>query len=173
MEQGLDEPEEVNCAVLGYDGDITASVVEMPVRQGELLDFKTKYLSAAQGGGMASLSRIIPAPISPEETARVQQLSRDIFWALDCKGVVRVDFMIDRATRGIFITEINTIPGSLAFYLWEKTGEGLRYRHLIDRLVHYAMKAYQDKNMNLTSYQSEIISSAIKSRSGGAKGAKA
>ncbi|NLO13897.1 MAG: D-alanine--D-alanine ligase, partial [Clostridiales bacterium] len=120
VEKGLDMPEEVNCAVMGYDGDITASVVEMPVRQGELLDFKTKYLSAAQGGGMASLSRLIPAPISQEETALVQRLSRDIFWALDCKGVVRVDFMIDRATRQIYVTEINTIPGSLAFYLWEK-----------------------------------------------------
>lgn len=173
VEQGLEEPEEVNCAVLGYDGDISASVVEMPVRRGELLDFKTKYLSAAQGGGMASLSRIIPAPISREEEARVQQLSRDIFWSLDCKGVVRVDFMIDRATRNIYVTEINTIPGSLAFYLWEKTGEGLRYRQLIDRLVDYALKAYRDKEASVTSYQSEIISSAIKSRLSGAKGAKA
>ncbi len=172
VEQGLDEPQEVNCAVLGYDGDITASVVEMPVRKGELLDFKTKYLSAAQGGGMASLSRIIPAPISEEETSRVQQLSRDIFWALDCKGVVRVDFMIDRATRQIYVTEINTIPGSMAFYLWEKTGEGLRYRHLIDRLVDFALKAYQDKDTNVSSYQSEIISSAITTQASGAKGAK-
>lgn len=172
VEQGLDAPEEVNCAVLGYDGDVTASVVEMPVRKGELLDFKTKYLSAAQGGGMASLSRVIPAPISVEETAQVQQLSRDIFRALDCKGVVRVDFMIDRATRGIYVTEINTIPGSLAFYLWEKTGEGLRYQHLIDRLVACAMKAYQDKAGNVFSYQSEIISSAITAQASGAKGAK-
>ena len=172
VEQGLDEPEEVNCSVLGYDGDITASVVEMPVRKGELLDFKTKYLSAVQGGGMASLTRVIPAPISQEETARVQQLSRDIFWALDCKGVVRVDFMIDRATRNIYVTEINTIPGSLAFYLWEKTGEGLRYRHLIDRLVDCALRAYHDKEANITSYQSEIIASAISSRLSGAKGAK-
>jgi len=173
VEQGLDEPQEVNCAVLGYDGDITPSVVEMPVRQGDLLDFKTKYLSAAQGGGMASLSRIIPAPISPEETARVQQLSCDIFWALDCKGVVRVDFMIDRASRDIFVTEINTIPGSLAFYLWEKTGQGLRYRHLIDRLVQYALLAWQDKDRNITGYESEIIASAITTRLSGAKGAKA
>ena len=172
VEQGLDNPEEVNCAVLGYDGDISASVVEMPVREGALLDFKTKYLSAAQGGGMASLSRIIPAPISPEETKKVQQLSRDIFWALDCKGVARVDFMIDRATRNLYVTEINTIPGSMAFYLWEKTGEGLRYRHLIDRLVHYALAAYQDKESNITSYQSEIIESAITHGGSGAKGSK-
>ena len=169
VEQGLDKPEEVNCAVLGYDGDITTSVVEMPVREGDLLDFETKYLRAAQGGGMASLSRVIPAPISEAETARVKQLSRDIFWALDCKGVVRVDFMIDRATRGIYVTEINTIPGSMAFYLWEKTGEGLRYRHLIDRLVYYAMKAYQDKDSNITSFQSEIISGAITSQASGVK----
>lgn len=173
VEKGLDMPEEVNCAVMGYDGDITASVVEMPLRQGELLDFKTKYLSAAQGGGMASLSRLIPAPISQEETALVQQFSRDIFWALDCKGVVRVDFMIDRATRQIYVTEINTIPGSMAFYLWEKTGGGLKYRHLIDRMVGYAMKAWEDKDANITGYDSEIISGAISAQLSGAKGAKA
>ncbi|NLO13739.1 MAG: D-alanine--D-alanine ligase, partial [Clostridiales bacterium] len=110
---------------------------------------------------------------SQEETALVQQFSRDIFWALDCKGVVRVDFMIDRATRQIYVTEINTIPGSMAFYLWEKTGGGLKYRHLIDRMVGYAMKAWEDKDANITGYDSEIISGAISAQLSGAKGAKA
>ena len=173
VEQGLDNPREVNCAVLGFGEQVSPSVVEQPVREGELLDFETKYL---QGGdehtGMAALSRIIPAPISPEDTRKVQQIACDIFRALDCKGVVRVDFMMDRASDGLYITEINTIPGSLAFYLWEKTGEGLSYRKLIDRMVDYAMKAYGEKDRNITSFQSDIISKALKRQVSGIKGAK-
>jgi len=122
---------------------------------------------------MAALSRLIPAPISREDTQKVQRIACDVFRALDCKGVVRVDFMMDRASGELYITEINTIPGSLAFYLWEKTGEGLCYRRLIDHMVDYAMKAYQEKDRNITSFQSDIITEALKRQASGAKGAKA
>lgn len=172
VEQGLDDPLEVNCAVLGFDEEVMPSVVEQPVRAGDLLDFKTKYLASSRESGMASLSRLIPAPISEEDTQKVQQTAVQIFRALDCKGVVRVDFMLDRRTGGLFITEINTIPGSLAFYLWEKTGEGIQYRKLIDRLVAYALKAYEEKERNITSFQSDVIASAISRQSSGAKGTK-
>lgn len=172
IEQGLENPIEVNCAVLGFDEEVSPSVVEMPVREGALLDFKTKYLASSQQSGMASLSRLIPAPISEEGTQKVQQTAVSIFRALDCKGVVRVDFMLDRVTGELYITEINTIPGSLAFYLWEKTGEGLPYRKLIDRLVQYAFEAHRQKEDTTVSYQSDIIRSAILRGSSGAKGVK-
>jgi len=172
VEQGLEDPQEVNCSVLGFDGDARPSVVEQPVREGSLLDFKTKYLAGAGESGMAALSRLIPAPISQEDTQKVQRTAVDIFRALDCKGVVRVDFMLDRARGQLFITEINTIPGSLAFYLWEKTGEGLPYRALIDRLVDLAMLAYREKERAITSFQSDIITAAISRQSSGAKSGK-
>lgn len=172
IEQGLEDPIEVNCSVLGFDEDVMPSVVEMPVREGALLDFKTKYLASSQQSGMASLSRLIPAPISEEDTQKVQAIAVDIFKALDCKGVVRVDFMLDRTDGTLYITEINTIPGSLAFYLWEKTGEGLSYRALIDRLVDCAFAAYAEKDRLVTSFQSDIIASAIARRQSGAKGGK-
>lgn len=176
VEQGLDNPREVNCAVMGFGEEVTPSVVEQPVREDdlELLDFKTKYLRGGDDqAGMAALSRLIPAPISREDTQKVQRIACDVFRALDCKGVVRVDFMMDRASGELYITEINTIPGSLAFYLWEKTGEGICYRRLIDHMVDYAMKAYQEKDRNITSFQSDIITEALKRQAYGAKGAKA
>lgn len=64
---------------------------------------------------------------------------------LDCKGVVRIDYMFDRASEQVYITEINTIPGSLAFYLWEN--KGVKYSQLIDRMVDCARKANEDRNM--------------------------
>ena len=172
IEEGLEDPLEVNCAVLGFDKDIQASVVEMPVREGALLDFKTKYLASSQQSGMASLSRIIPAPISEADTKKVQETSLAIFRALDCKGVVRVDFMMERESGALYITEVNTIPGSLAFYLWEKTGEGMGYRQLIDRLVDCAFAAFREKQQGITSFPSDIIPTAIARGASGAKGSK-
>lgn len=172
VEEGLEDPLEVNCSVLGFDDQIRASVVEMPVREGALLDFKTKYLASSQQSGMAALSRIIPAPISDADTEKVQQTSLAIFRALDCKGVVRVDFMVERTSGELYITEINTIPGSLAFYLWEKTGQGLSYRELIDRLVDSALAAFQEKQRAITSFPSDIITSAIARGASGVKGGK-
>jgi len=172
VEQGLDDPMEVNCSVMGFGSHAEPSVVEQPVRAGDLLDFKTKYLAGAGETGMASLSRIIPARISEEMTRKVQGLAVDIFKALDCKGVVRVDFMVSAADGALYVTEINTIPGSMAFYLWEKTGEGLRYRGLIDRLVEGAFRAQAEKERNTVSFQSDIIASAIRRESSGAKGVK-
>ncbi len=172
VEQGLDDPMEVNCSVMGFGSHAEPSVVEQPVRAGDLLDFKTKYLAGAGETGMASLSRIIPARISEEMTRKVQGLAVDIFKALDCKGVVRVDFMVSAADGALYVTEINTIPGSMAFYLWEKTGEGLRYRGLIDQLVEGAFRAQAEKERNTVSFQSDIIASAIRRESSGAKGVK-
>lgn len=155
VEQGLVEPLELNCSVLGYDGEAKASEIEMPLSGGDLLTFMDKYGNHSTKG-MASLKRVLPAPIEPELRERIQTLSIDIFKAMDCKGVVRIDYMFDAASQGLYITEINTIPGSLAFYLWEPCG--LRYSALIDQMVHYAMNAQQDKDDSNYAYTSDILS---------------
>lgn len=120
IEKGLDRPIELNCSVLGYDDEVTASPIEMPVTNADYLDFSDKYLAGGgtKSNGMASLSRILPAPVSDDLRDRIQTLSCKIFRLLDCKGVVRIDYMLNRTDDSLYITEINTIPGSLAFYLW-------------------------------------------------------
>lgn len=175
VETGIQDLMEINCAVLGYGGDAMASVTEMPVRWSDFLSFDEKYLRGAKGGakgtksapskGMSSLSRQMPAPISPELTHRVEELAVDAFKALDCKGVARIDFLYDKAADELYIGEINTIPGSLAFYLWE--GRGISFERMIDMMVEYAFRANADRNENVFSYQSAILSG-----SSGAKGAK-
>lgn len=175
VETGIQDLMEINCAVLGYGGDAMASVTEMPVRWSDFLSFDEKYLRGAKGSakgtksapskGMSSLSRQMPAPISPELTHRVEELAVDAFKALDCKGVARIDFLYDKAADELYIGEINTIPGSLAFYLWE--GRGISFERMIDMMVEYAFRANADRNENVFSYQSAILSG-----SSGAKGAK-
>ena len=170
VEKGLDKPIELNCSVLGYDDEVEASPIEMPISAEKFLDFKEKYLASGGSKGMASLHRILPAPIPDELKDRIQELSRRIFRMLDCKGVVRIDYMWDRNSDNIYITEINTIPGSLAFYLWENAG--VKYTRLIDRLVDCARKAHEDKNLRNYAFTSDILRSVSLGGAKGTKGAK-
>jgi D-alanine-D-alanine ligase len=166
IEQGLNQPIELNCSVLGYDNDIEASPIEMPINQDEFLDFKDKYLSSGGSKGMASLHRILPAPIEEELRETIQETSKTIFRMLDCKGVVRIDYMFDKDSGKLYITEINTIPGSLAFYLWENAG--ISYSRMIDKMIECAEKAHADKNRANYAYTSDIL----KGVSFGTKGVK-
>ena len=160
IEKGLENPIELNCSVLGYNDDVTASPIEMPVLGGDLLSFMDKYLQGGKSAtkGMASLKRVLPAPIEPELTDKIQTLSKEIFKAMDCKGVVRIDFMYDAPSNGLYITEINTIPGSLAFYLWNEAG--LKYPELIDKMVSYALKAQEEKSASNYAFSSNILKEA-------------
>ncbi len=166
VEKGLNKPIELNCSVLGYDDEVEASPIEMPISGEDFLTFGEKYLASGGSKGMASLHRVLPAPIEEPLRDRIQELRRTIFRMMDCKGVVRIDYMYDREGGGLYITEINTIPGSLSFYLWESAGTP--YRKLIDRLVALAEKANRDRNQTSYAYTSDILKGAV----AGAKGAK-
>jgi len=170
VEKGLNKPIELNCSVIGYDEEAEASPIEMPVSTEAFLDFNEKYLAGGSGSkGMASLHRVVPAPIENELRDQLQEMSIKIFRMMDCKGVVRIDYMYDRETGQFFITEINTIPGSLAFYLWENAG--LSYTKLIDKMVELAEKACRDKNQANYAYSSNILN-GVSFGSKGAKGSK-
>lgn len=171
VEKGLDKPIELNCAVMGYDGQCRASVLEMPNSGGEVLTFAEKYLQGGTGKGMASLARIVPAPIEDSLRDEIQALSRKIFTLMDCKGVVRIDYMFDRVTENVYITEINTIPGSLAYYLWE--AGGMPYPQVIDEMVKYALAAHKDKNRRSYAFESDILKHiSLGGKTGGKLGGK-
>ena len=171
IEQGVSKLEEINCSAMGYAGDVRVSETEMPVRgdNEELLDFAKKYLQNAKGGkskGMTSLSRLIPAPVSAEKAAQVKTLTADIFRALDCKGVVRIDYLLDKEADELYVGEINVIPGSLAFYLWEAAG--VSFGEMVDTMVECAMAAWAERNKSVFSYDSTILQAVV----AGSKGAK-
>ena len=171
VEKGLNKPLELNCSVLGYNGESMASEIEMPVTGGELLTYMDKYGANGGSKGMASLKRVLPAPIEPELREKIQKLSVDIFNNMDCRGVVRIDYMYDAESDGVYITEINTLPGSMAFYLWEATG--MPYRQMIDKLVEFALEAKQDKDDSNYAYASNILSDvSLGGKAGPKNGAK-
>jgi len=156
---------EINCSALGYGTQVQVSVCEQPVTWEEFLTFGEKYTRGGTSEGMQSLARIVPAPIPEDLTARIQRMTADIFLALDCKGVVRIDYMIEEETGELYVNEINTIPGSLAYYLWEPMG--LPFSKLLEKLIDLAEKAQAEKDANSYAYESVILQSY-----GGAKGVK-
>ena len=132
-------------------------MLEMPLTDTGTLGFEEKYLRGSNSSkGMASMGRVLEPEIGEEISEKIRSLAISIFDALDCKGVVRIDFMIDRLTGDVYITEINTIPGSLAYYLWTK--KGVAYSALIDRMVECAIKAQHEKDENSYAFRSSILS---------------
>ena len=166
VEKAVSPLREVNCSVLGYGDHVETSELEMPVTQEEFLTFPGKYLRNAKGaGGMASQVRLIPAPISEQAAQTVRDLAVRAFRAMDLKGVVRIDFILDE-DENVFINEANTIPGSLAFYLWEP--KGVSFSALLDGMVECAFSAWADRKASVFSHDSTLLANIVH----GSKGAK-
>ena len=171
IEKYVQKLKEVNCAVLGNYYECEPSVCEVPVRSGEILSYQDKYMNGGgkQSQGMQSTVREIPANLPEETTSFIQKAACDTFRALSCDGVARIDFIIDEATSEIFVNEINTIPGSLSFYLWEYSG--YNFGTLVDKLIEIALRRKQDASFKAVNYGDNIFAQG--NCGGGAKnGAK-
>lgn len=164
VEPKITNLKEVNCAVLGDCESLEVSVCEEPIRAEAILSYQDKYLSGtknkinatgSRSEGMSGAKRKIPAEISVAVNAKIQNLAKQAFVALNCNGVVRIDFLIDQNTNEIYLCELNTIPGSLAFYLWEPMG--INFTALTERLIALALKRYRENNNLVVSYSTNIL----------------
>ena len=172
---------ELNCSVLGDSYHAEASVIEQvgSASSDELLSFADKYQGGGKGAkgaktsgskGMASTARIVPAPISEDQTKLIKDLSLQTFRVLGASGVCRIDFMMDQETKTVYVNEINTIPGSLAFYLWEK--EGMSFRQLMDKLIALALERERRRSRITFSYDTNLLSTYSENAAKGSKGSK-
>lgn len=162
VEKAVKNLVEVNCSVLGNYSYQEASVIEEVTSDEEFLTFADKYIGGSKGKlkgpskGMASASRIIPARISKELEDNIKETSKQVFKALNLGGVCRIDYLIDKKTNKYYINEPNTIPGSLSFYLWEKTGK--KYEDLLDEMITLSIKDYKKRSKKVYSFESNILS---------------
>ena len=157
VEDMIEDLQEINCSVLGNYDENKASVLEEPIKSGEILSYEDKYMGGSKGTkGMQSAQKRIPAELPEAETRRIQFLAQETFRVLSCHGVSRVDMIIDRKNRNIYVNEINTIPGSLSFYLWEATG--ISFEQLMDKLVELAITRKREQSMKTVSYDHNIFS---------------
>ena len=153
---------EVNCSVFGNYSNQETSVIEEVTSDDDFLTFKDKYVGGSKGKlkgaskGMVSASRIIPARISEDLEKSIKETSKKAFRALNLSGVCRIDYLIDKETNKYYINEPNTIPGSLAYYLWEPTGK--TYEELLDNMITLAIKDYKNRSRKIYSFESNILS---------------
>ena len=117
---------------------------------------------------MATLKRKIPADITDEQRTEIREMAVKAFKCLGCNGVSRIDFMMDTASGNIWLNEINTIPGSLSFYLWEPLG--VSYPELLDRMISFALKREREESGITYSFDSNVLQGV--KLGGGTKGAK-
>lgn len=171
VEPAVVKLKEINCSVVGDSEEAEASVLEEPVQCDEILSYKDKYVAGDKSGGgskgMATLKRKIPAEITKEQDEYIRKIAVDAFRCLGCNGVTRIDFMIDMETDKVYLNEINTIPGSLSFYLWEP--KGVKYTQLLERMISLAMKRHRKNQKISYSFDTNILSMG---GSFGAKGSK-
>ncbi len=170
IEKAVKNLREINCSVLGDSEEANASPCEEPFHTDEILSYEDKYLSGGKGSkgktgpaasgskGMASLQRKIPADIPDELSEKIRELSLKAFRVLGCSGVVRFDFILDEDSKELYLNEINTIPGSLSFYLWE--ADGMPYKDLLDRLIDLALKRARNERRVNFSFETNLLDKA-------------
>ncbi len=164
VEHMVDNLKEINCSVLGDCDDYATSVCEEPIKSGEILSYQDKYMGGTKGAqGMQASQKRIPADLPEKVSDRIRYLAGETFRVLSCHGVSRVDVIMDQDNGEIYVNEINTIPGSLSFYLWEATG--IPFDKLMDRLVALAIKRKREMERKTVSYDQNIFA-----LSGGVKG---
>lgn len=174
VEPAITNLREINCSVVGDTEEAEASECEEPLNATTILSYEDKYMGSSSKSakssdsqGMASLARQIPADIPDELRNEIRTLAVKTFKALGCNGVSRIDFLLDVTTNSIYVNEINTIPGSLSFYLWEPLG--ISYTKLIDKLIQLCLKREREEKNLLNSFNTNVLSLCSSGSLNGAK----
>ena len=161
VEESVEQAREINISVLGNAGSsLELSLCEEVFSENKLLSFEDKYMgsetkSGIKSQGMASTKRKIPANVPKEILKQIQETAKKTFHVLNASGVSRIDFLYQPKTNRIYVIEINTIPGSLSFYLWEPSG--LSFKKLLTRLIDLAYERFQDNKKNTTTFSNNIL----------------
>ncbi len=166
VEHMIEQLQEINCSVLGDADDHQSSVLEEPIKSGKFLSYEDKYMGGTKTNqGMQSSDKRIPAELPADLTEKIRHMAGETFRVLSCHGVSRIDVMVDRKDNSVYVNEINTIPGSLSFYLWEATG--ISFAQLMDKLVALSLKRKRATDRKTFTYDQNIFALG-----GGVKGAK-
>ena len=165
VERMIKNLKEVNISVIGSLDNAKVSAIE-EVTNG-FLDFDKKYqpngskklgskASKVSGSkGMASTARKVPADITKKQKETIEETALKVFRILNANGCVRIDFMIDNKTGKVYCNEINTIPGSLAFYLWKEVG--MDFESECEELIKNALYRYSKKQKKTYSFDTNIL----------------
>ncbi len=170
---------EVNISVLGNYENQQVSAIEQVIPTNSFLTYEDKYIGDGKikgktgakfktSKGMVSTNRIVPANLPEDLASQIKEIAIKSFKTLKSSGVVRIDFLVDSKTNKVYINEINNIPGSLSFYLWEPIGKD--YSELLDDMINIGIKDYKRRTAKTHSFESNILKGFTEL--GGVKGLK-
>ena len=180
VEEVVKNLKECNIAVMGNYEHQKVSEIEEVFSGNKFLTYADKYIGGGKGKlkgakapvktskGMASASRKLPADISKKMREEIEDIAVKAFKALGSAGNSRIDFLIDSDNDKVYINEINSIPGSLAFYLWEE--KGLNFTHMLEDMINIGVKDYKKRISKTHSFESNILKGFA--QNGGVKGMK-
>ena len=148
IERGLEKPREIEISVLGNDAPIVSQPGEV-LPGDDFYTYQAKYLND-------NSELIIPARLSPQQVSQVQEIALRAYRAIDCSGMARIDFLLDRPSGELFVSEINTIPGFTRISMYPKlwAASGIPYPELIDRLISLAQDRKVDRDATERQYGS-------------------
>ena len=155
IEKSVDNLIEVNCSVIGDYLNSEASVLEEVVSDNSILTYNDKYIGNNKSKGIVNTKRIIPANIDNDLISQIQNISKKVFKVLNLSGVVRIDYLVNSKTKEYYVNEPNTIPGSLSYYLWEKSNKD--YKYLINELINISIKEYNNSKKKISSFETNIL----------------
>lgn len=181
VEEVVQNLKEVNIAVMGNYEHQKVSEIEEVISANKFLTYADKYVGGGKGKlkgvkapvkssskGMASANRKLPADLSEKIRKEVEQVAIEAFKALGSSGNSRIDFLIDEDKNKVYINEINSIPGSLAFYLWE--AKGVDFSSMLDEMINIGVKDYKKRVSKTHSFDTNILQGFA--AHGGVKGLK-
>ena len=180
VEEVVSNLKEVNIAVMGNYDHQKVSEIEEVFSGNKFLTYADKYIGGGKGKlkgakasfktskGMASASRKLPADISKKLREEVEDIAVRAFKALGSSGNSRIDFLIDEKSNKVYINEINSIPGSLAFYLWEE--KGVNFSDMLETMINIGVKDYKKRMSKTHSFETNILNGFA--ANGGVKGMK-
>lgn len=179
VEKLIENLMEVNISVLGNYESAQVSAIEQVIPTKDFLTYEDKYIGSSKvkgklgakfktSKGMVSASRIVPAVLKDGLKEQIEDVALRAFKALGSAGVVRIDFLIDEKTNQIYINEINNIPGSLSYYLWEPIGK--EYTELLDEMINIGIRDYKRRINKTHSFDTNILKGFTEL--GGLKGMK-
>ncbi len=154
VEEFLTNIKEYNISARIVKDEIQLSEIEEPIKKSDVLSFDDKYANGAKKtGGMANLDRNLPANIPDSLRSEINDLAIKAFKALRCSQLVRIDFIYSK--NKLYICEINQIPGSMAFYLWE--AKGIMFQSQITDLIEESITQRDRTISKRFSYSTDIV----------------
>lgn len=181
VEEVVANLKEVNIAVMGNYEHQKVSEIEEVLSGNKFLTYADKYIGGGKNGklkggktpvksskGMASTNRKLPADLTDKMRKEIEEGAVKAFKALGSSGNSRIDFLIDEKANKVYINEINSIPGSLAFYLWDV--KGVNFTDLLDEMINIGIKDYKKRISKTHSFDTNILQGFA--ASGGVKGMK-